>query len=52
VAEIERAERKLANEQFVTKAPATVVDEERRKLEEYREALANLSPEDSRGLTP
>jgi valyl-tRNA synthetase len=42
VAEIERAEKKLANEQFVAKAPETVVDEERRKLEEYREALAQL----------
>jgi valyl-tRNA synthetase len=40
--EIERAEKKLANEQFVAKAPAAVVDEERRKLEEYREALAQL----------
>jgi hypothetical protein len=26
----------------VAKAPAAVVDEERRKLEEYREALAQL----------
>jgi valyl-tRNA synthetase len=42
VAEIERAEKKLANEQFVAKAPAAVVDEERRKLEEYREALSRL----------
>jgi len=42
VEEIERAERKLANEQFVAKAPAAVVDEERRKLDEYREALARL----------
>jgi valyl-tRNA synthetase len=42
VAEIERAEKKLENEQFVAKAPAAVVDEERRKLEEYREALAQL----------
>ncbi len=40
--EIERAERKLANEQFVSKAPAAVVDEERRKLAEYRDALAQL----------
>ena len=40
--EIERAEKKLANEQFVAKAPAAVVDEERRKLEEYREALERL----------
>jgi valyl-tRNA synthetase len=40
--EVERAERRLANEQFVAKAPAAVVDEERRKLEEYREALRRL----------
>jgi len=40
--EVERAERKLANEGFVSKAPAEVVDEERRKLEEYRAALARL----------
>jgi valyl-tRNA synthetase len=43
--EIERAERKLANEQFVDRAPAEVVAEERRKLEEYREALRRLEPE-------
>ena len=42
VQEIERAERKLANEQFVAKAPAAVVDEERRKLAEYRDALTRL----------
>ena len=42
VQEIERAEKKLANESFVAKAPAAVVDEERRKLAEYREALAQL----------
>jgi valyl-tRNA synthetase len=41
-AEIERAEKKLANEKFVAKAPAEVVAEERRKLDEYREALARL----------
>ena len=44
-AEIERAERKLANEQFVERAPAEVVAEERRKLEEYREALRRLETE-------
>ena len=44
-AEIERAERKLANEQFVERAPAAVVAEERRKLEEYREALRRLETE-------
>jgi valyl-tRNA synthetase len=41
-AEIERAERKLANDKFVERAPAEVVEEERRKLEEYREALRRL----------
>ena len=40
--EVERAERKLANEGFLAKAPAEVVEEERRKLEEHREALARL----------
>jgi valyl-tRNA synthetase len=40
--EIERAERKLANEGFVAKAPPEVVDEERRKLDEYRDALRRL----------
>jgi valyl-tRNA synthetase len=41
-AEIERAERKLANERFVAKAPAEVVEQERRKLDEYRRALERL----------
>jgi valyl-tRNA synthetase len=41
-AEIERAERRLANEQFVERAPAEVVEQERRKLGEYREALRRL----------
>jgi valyl-tRNA synthetase len=41
-AEIERGERKLDNEQFVAKAPAAVVEEERRKLEAYRAALRRL----------
>ena len=40
--ELERAQRKLDNENFVAKAPAAVVDEERRKLDEYREALRRL----------
>ncbi len=40
--EIQRCERKLANEQFVAKAPAAVVEAERRKLEEYRAALERL----------
>jgi valyl-tRNA synthetase len=40
--EIERLERKLANEPFVRKAPAEVVEGERRKLEAYRDALRRL----------
>jgi valyl-tRNA synthetase len=40
--EIERAERKLANEGFVKKAPPEVVEDERRKLEGYRRALEQL----------
>jgi len=40
--EIERAEKKLANERFVERAPAEVVEEERRKLDEYRRALERL----------
>ena len=35
-AEIERIEKKLANEGFVVKAPAAVVEGERAKLEKYR----------------
>jgi valyl-tRNA synthetase len=40
--EINRAEAKLANERFVERAPVEVVEEERRKLEGYREALRRL----------
>jgi valyl-tRNA synthetase len=40
--EVERAEKKLANKGFVDKAPAEVVEAERRKLDEYREALDRL----------
>jgi valyl-tRNA synthetase len=41
-AEVERGERKLANEGFVAKAPPEVVEEERSKLEGYRAELAEL----------
>jgi valyl-tRNA synthetase len=41
-AEVERGERKLANEGFVAKAPAEVVEEERGKLERYRAELDEL----------
>ena len=40
--EIERAENKLANENFVSKAKPEVVQKEREKLEMYKENLKNL----------
>jgi valyl-tRNA synthetase len=42
-AEVARAEAMLANETFVQKAPAHVVEAEREKLERYRRELAALS---------
>jgi valyl-tRNA synthetase len=44
--EIERAEGKLANEKFVSKAPAHVVEAEREKLARYRAELERLSASD------
>ena len=46
--EIERAEKKLANEGFVAKAPAAVVDKERTKLDEARQALTKLAEQEQR----
>jgi valyl-tRNA synthetase len=40
--EVARSERMLANERFVTKAPADVVEAERNKLERYRRELDAL----------
>jgi valyl-tRNA synthetase len=40
--EIDRAERKLANQGFVTKAPPDVVEAERGKLEDLRAQLEAL----------
>jgi valyl-tRNA synthetase len=40
--EVKRAEGKLANEGFVAKAPAAVVEAEREKLERFRAELAEL----------
>ncbi|MGH2975488.1 MAG: class I tRNA ligase family protein, partial [Solirubrobacterales bacterium] len=42
-AEVARAEGKLANEQFVARAPAGLVEEERGKLERYRAELEELA---------
>jgi valyl-tRNA synthetase len=41
--EIDRAERMLANERFVERAPSHVVDAEREKLERYRRELDALT---------
>ncbi|WP_100011959.1 valine--tRNA ligase [Lentibacillus sediminis] len=40
--EVTRAEKKLANEGFVSKAPQAVVDEEKNKLQDYREKQAKV----------
>jgi valyl-tRNA synthetase len=40
--EIKRAEGKLANDKFVSRAPAHVVEAEREKLARYRAELARL----------
>jgi valyl-tRNA synthetase len=40
--EIDRVNKKLANESFVAKAPAAVVDAERAKLAKYQENLAGV----------
>ena len=41
-AEIERVEKKLSNEKFVSKAPEAVVAEERKKKEKYQNMLADV----------
>lgn len=40
--EIKRAEKKLANENFVSKAKPQVVEQEREKLNKYKEMLKNI----------
>ncbi|MDD6265497.1 MAG: valine--tRNA ligase [Clostridia bacterium] len=42
IAEIKRLEGKLSNEGFVAKAPATVIEGERKKLAGYRDTLAGI----------
>jgi len=41
--EVARAEGKLSNEGFVSRAPAEVVEEEREKLDRYRAELEELT---------
>lgn len=41
--EIARIGGKLANEGFISKAPAAVVEGERKKLEGYKAALENIN---------
>ncbi len=41
-AEVKRGESKLANEKFVAKAPAHLVEEERNKLADYKEKYATV----------
>ena len=40
--EIERIEKKLGNEGFVSKAPAAVIEGERKKLAAYKEKLSGI----------
>ena len=40
--EIDRIEKKLSNQAFVSKAPAAVVASENEKLEKYKETLSNI----------
>ncbi len=40
--ELERASARVANENFVSKAPKAVVDAERAKVEKYKDRIATL----------
>jgi len=42
-AEVKRGEAKLANEKFTQKAPAHLVEEERKKLSDYKEKFETVN---------
>ena len=42
-AEIERCEKMLSNPGFINKAPQTKIDEEKMKLEKYKEMFSKLN---------
>lgn len=46
--EIARAEAQLANEKFVSRAPANVIQAQREKLEQNRKLLAQLAQSEAR----
>jgi len=48
LSEIERAEKKLANEGFVAKAPQSLIDEEKAKIEKYKEMLKSAEEQMTR----
>ena len=46
--EISKARAKLANESFVARAPATVVEQEKKRLNDYLATLEKLAPQRER----
>jgi valyl-tRNA synthetase len=50
--EITKADAKLGNDSFVARAPAAVVEQERARLADFRQALARLQDQRGRLLPP